>query len=643
MIRSLYSGVSGMKNHQVRMDVIGNNIANVNTTAYKTGRVNFQDTLYQTVLSGGDGRNPAQVGAGMTVASISNNFTQGSQQNTGRTLDLAIDGQGFFMVSDGQNNFYTRDGVFFLDQNGFLVNAEGLRVQSTQGDIRVHNGPVSTINIGPDGSLSGTNWEGNPLQLSSQPLGEREAVPARPAQFIGDTVNAGPMLQEAMLRGTPINVVSTTHNEARVKGNNSGVAPLGINLPPYDMSTHQFTIQYNDGSGPINSGDLNTGLTNITSWQDLAQKLQANIDGGPLQGLVRVSYDPSPYGGLVFETITDPDAIPAITPSITIGGANVNLYMGNVTALTSTGDSVVPMDWTGRSFQIDTGNGWQEVILDASFNAITSGNDLANKLQALLDGMTTPNANVKVRWDNDRLVFETVGTTGRDVPKITLGGPNVSAFIGSATPSVVGINSADWSNKDININFNGTTYEFSQWEKRVAGLDNVINGDALARAMQELIDNKIGKDKVTVTWNGRLRFETKNTPDGITPIIRVGGKDAMDFIGANPQLTQGVAGTPKQILAQEAHIALATFENPEGLLKAGNNLYKTSQSSGGVTVGKANSPGFGSINSSYLEMSNVDLTEEFTNIITTQRGYQANARVITVSDTMLEELINLKR
>lgn len=136
MMRSLYAGVSGLQNHQTRMDVIGNNISNVNTTGFKKGRVNFQDMLSQS-LSGAakptdnkGGVNPKQVGLGMMVASIDTIFTQGSAQTTGNKLDLAIQGNGFFILKDGDKSFYTRAGAFGLDKDGLLVNpGTGLRVQ----------------------------------------------------------------------------------------------------------------------------------------------------------------------------------------------------------------------------------------------------------------------------------------------------------------------------------------------------------------------------------------------------------------------------------------------------------------------------------------------------------------------------------
>ncbi len=141
MMRSLYAGVSGLQNHQVRMDVLGNNISNVNTTGFKKGRVVFQDMLSQTMSGAAKptdevgGINPKQVGLGMVIASIDTIHTQGSLQTTGNMTDLAIQGNGFFVERSGDKLFYTRAGNFGLDENGYLVNpSNGLKVQGWMSD-----------------------------------------------------------------------------------------------------------------------------------------------------------------------------------------------------------------------------------------------------------------------------------------------------------------------------------------------------------------------------------------------------------------------------------------------------------------------------------------------------------------------------
>lgn len=148
MIRSLYSGVSGMRAHQTRMDVIGNNIANVNTTGFKASRVNFQEMLSVSL-------NPFQIGLGESVSSIDSFFTQGAMQVTGRALDMAIDGNGFFMVQEAQSgqNYYTRDGAFYLNGNGDLVNSAGLYVLDSSGNpINLGTG-INSLSIDKHGNI----------------------------------------------------------------------------------------------------------------------------------------------------------------------------------------------------------------------------------------------------------------------------------------------------------------------------------------------------------------------------------------------------------------------------------------------------------------------------------------------------------
>ncbi len=157
MMRSLYSGVSGLKNHQTRMDVVGNNISNVNTTGFKSSRVTFSDTLSQT-LSGASaptenrgGTNPKQIGLGSATSSIDTLFTDGSVQSTGVNTDLCLSGNGLFIVKDGNLSYYTRNGNFKFDKQGYYVNSDGLKVQgwsaTTPGDAINTNGQPSEICI----------------------------------------------------------------------------------------------------------------------------------------------------------------------------------------------------------------------------------------------------------------------------------------------------------------------------------------------------------------------------------------------------------------------------------------------------------------------------------------------------------------
>jgi len=170
----MLSGVSGMRTHQVRMDVIGDNISNVNTTGFKTSRANFQTTLSQTLRSGGGGRNPAQVGTGMSLSGISAKFEQGPLQSTGRTLDIAIEGNGFFQFKDTAtipNSFYTREGTFFIDTEGYIVNSNGLRLcgsNATNDSMQINipaGETIDYIQIGQDGTITGKFSDGTDLEF----------------------------------------------------------------------------------------------------------------------------------------------------------------------------------------------------------------------------------------------------------------------------------------------------------------------------------------------------------------------------------------------------------------------------------------------------------------------------------------------
>lgn len=166
MLRSMYSGISGMKNFQTKLDVIGNNIANVNTYGFKKGRVTFKDAISQSIQGAGGpvttagsergGTNPKQVGLGATIATIDTIDTQGSMQMTGRPLDLAIDGDGYFIVKSGTDTFYTRAGNFYLDQDGTLVTGDGAKVLGIDGaEIKISSDQYTSFTIDDTGKVIG--------------------------------------------------------------------------------------------------------------------------------------------------------------------------------------------------------------------------------------------------------------------------------------------------------------------------------------------------------------------------------------------------------------------------------------------------------------------------------------------------------
>lgn len=176
MIRSLYTGVSGLRGFQTKMDVIGNNISNVNTVGFKKSRAMFQDILSQNIQGatapadqGKGGINPMQVGLGSQVSSIEMAFSAGSPMTTNLPTDLSIEGDGFFVVraSDDSPYYYTRAGNFTRDANGVLVNSQGMKVQAVGGgDITIARDEYVSYSIGKDGAVTGVNAAGEPTEIA---------------------------------------------------------------------------------------------------------------------------------------------------------------------------------------------------------------------------------------------------------------------------------------------------------------------------------------------------------------------------------------------------------------------------------------------------------------------------------------------
>lgn len=190
MLLSLDSGVSALENFQQQLNVIANNIANVNTVGFKSADVNFADTLSQTL--GTTAAGATQIGTGVQTASITNNFSNGSLANTGIQSNLAISGPGFFVVKDSVSgsSYVTQDGSFTVDNNGFLVTSNGLRVQGAAGDLQIGTGtPPPTYTIGTDGTV--TNTTGGTATVAGQIMLQNFANPDQLLK-VGDNLYTAP-------------------------------------------------------------------------------------------------------------------------------------------------------------------------------------------------------------------------------------------------------------------------------------------------------------------------------------------------------------------------------------------------------------------------------------------------------------------
>ncbi|MCR5594275.1 MAG: flagellar hook-basal body complex protein [Lachnospiraceae bacterium] len=536
MMRSLFSGVAGLKTHQTRMDVIGNNIANVNTTAYKSQSMTFQDLLYQTTQNasaanantGAGGINARQIGLGAKTGAISTAITQqGSAQSTNNPFDIMITGDSFFVVSNGSDNFFTRDGAFCVDGVGNLVmSSTGYTVMGWQSDA---DGNVIQDKVSPLRIMSAENMTYPPEATS--------------LAYVSGIVDK--------------NDVNVTSSTGKV-----------IGLSFYDNLGYQYNARFsihelfNDAGEAV--GDFYIQLDKIL-----------NSEGEEVTGL-----NPT-FGGDV--AYTNKDKLTALASGYSIqavtteGVTTYKLYNGD-NEVTTTADSAelaaafkITLDDNGKSDKYDS---WTFNESDGSLTVSKSG--------------TASNA-AYLHFDKDTGLFKGISATA-------------DATTADDATMVLDFPATDANFSDITIDFTNTTMYNNNGTSTVAATNGNTAGLGTGRRLGELSGVSVSKDGIiTGTYdNGQSK-----------------------------------------ILGQ---IAVAAFANAAGLEKAGDNLYTSTPNSGefdGIGIDITANGDY--MTSGVLEMSNVDLANEFTTMITTQRGFQANSRIITVSDTLLEELTNLKR
>lgn len=551
MMRSMYSAVSGLKTHQTRMDVIGNNIANVNTVAFKSSSVTFSDILYQTTsnasganaTTGTGGVNAKQIGLGTTAAATKVSITSaGASETTGNPFDIRLtdkNSTNFFIVNNGSENVFTRSGSFYVDGSGNLCMSStgytvmGWQVDETTGEIRK------------------------------------------------DTVSALRIMQEKNLTSAPEATTQATiagvldENDTDVKNDAGRV----MNLNFYDNLGYQYTAKFaikstgTDGKYTVElTSVLDSNNKNIIADLDKQQISQifGNYNADATLGQYSLSKD------YEYDSAS-------------------NSYTNK-----TTGEKFPIANATDNSTTFVGDNG-SKVSITEIFSGITTtiANNIknnTNNYHVELDN-TTGQATVKGEQTSYDLVFDT--STGK------------FASIGGDTPSKM-LNMSVLSSGLLNRNgnFQNITVDFSQCLNYENGGKSTIGADAGAT------DGKTGKGRKLGAMTG-ISIDTS-------------GRIYGTYDNGNTELL--------------GQIAVAQFSNASGLEKVGESCYRTTLNSGEFDgIGVEISADGSSMTTGELEMSNVDLSSEFTSMITTQRGFQANSRVITTSDTLLEELVNLKR
>lgn len=672
MVKSLYSGVSGLKTHQQRMDVIGNNIANVNTVGNKADVVTFKDVYYQTKRSPSaatatlGGVNPRQVGYGVQMNTTTANMTQSGYTQSDNTFDMAINGQGFFQVMDGAGNiFYTRAGVFNVDEEGYVVNADGYHVLGVTGNS--------------DGQAAGSeilrlvipNTEAHVSSATKKIAGTNVTLSVTaPSDYTDMSVT---FVESQYPYATYANNILSIYfnSDAQYESEqafedaiNDALQAGGVSLPDDVELEFDFESIPDDPNSKIGKNSF-SGYKFTTSDASVEFHYEYNgnhafmrfsIDDNTSTDTVKIVYDDSKDVPEATYSETDgwsitfgEDATQSeISEAIKKGIEDYETKNAGKKASNLTLDSfVVPSDGTKSRGDILT-----ELVKDGSGSKQVRGVSEPGTPPGLLDfTMTEPGA-----YANDyKIVFSYV--QGYDKTKAVWDENTITISV-CANSTIADVNEA------IRRAANGDPKKEIKFNN-ISGLDW---GDGYDGSYAIQPDGSVGTPTAKAAeeiWNpGMLEAFFSGNPS-ITPAGaddsfftkvakglstfaladgRMGDPQSVKDLDIKVQQDGTIIGThPIHGLLVLGRIDLATFDNPNGLAKVGGTNFQETVASGPAQLGIPGSGNTGVVLSGTLEMSNVDLADEFTNMITTQRGYQANSRVITVSDTMLEELLSLKR
>lgn len=570
MMRSLYSGVAGLKTHQTRMDVIGNNIANVNTTAYKSSSMTFSELMSQTTqkasganaTTGVGGTNAKQIGLGVKAGAINTAITtQGSAQSTGNPFDIMITGDNFFVVSNGSENFFTRDGSFYVDGAGNLAmtstgyNVMGWGVDETTGNIKQDT--VTALRI-----MSAANMT-YPPEATTQ-------------------ANISGILDE---------------NDKDVTSANGKT----VNLNFFDARGYSYTAKFTfKQSGEPNTNVYSMELTKLLDSTGAEIDISA-LDFGnrtqqKMETKVTLNTDAYKWDGKVLKTKDGTTEV-----------ANLADIFNQDGSLITPQDDAAAQKQQKALDAIAKAYGY-EGSTDEFLNLyITSAADPKQQLtmQDLLGNMMAGKTTDILPADGSTITMEGryfEGTTvvfNKDTAKLeSVGGSTTNLGINAAFSQLGG------NFSDITIDLSECTNYDNKGTSTIGATSGDLDGPGTGcgRRLGDMIGVYIQKDGMIYA----------NYDNGMTKLL--------------------------------GQIATAAFANASGLEKEGDNLYSATLNSGEFDgIGVDITAGGGYMSTGQLEMSNVDLSSEFTEMITTQRGFQANSRIITVSDTLLEELTNLKR
>jgi flagellar hook protein FlgE len=570
---SLFSGISGLTTLGNSMQIIGDNIANVNTIGFKGASYVFQDLLAQaTATQSGT----AQIGRGTSMGDVYSTFEQGSFESTGNTTDLAIGGDGFFMVREQNSDrvFYTRAGNFRFDKSGYLTNPEGYIMQGWQLD---DNGD----DIGSVRDIQ--------LESFTSPPESSEHVTVI-ANLDSDADSNTSVLSNAWNGTNPIPIQSNNYE-------------YQTTLKAYDSlgSTHDLSLYYDKVEGAQSDWEY---LVTCNPDEDFRAGFAGTASAGLLaRGRIQFSESSGTIlpNGLTMETLTSATGftqnVDNITPPTNNTVADTGIVINNSAAITTAGAVAFNLVSAGGTWQFSPAApaGYPSATIDPTSDLDT--------IRINLDGQPTP------AWD------------------LTINFANTES-----------------NGESLSFNVNGS----NAWTPQTTNSNGYLtfSPDFIGGASTQMnIELDLGaKDDGTGTFVNDSLTTTQFSRASTTTFQSADGYGAGDLQGVDVDVDGVITGIYSNgQLIELNRVALAKFLNIQGLHKEGGNLFRETRESGDAITNHPGTNGLGDISPNSLEQSNVDIATEFVKMITSQRGFQANSKIITTVDQMLAETIQMKR
>jgi flagellar hook protein FlgE len=662
MLRSLMTAVTGVRSHQVMLDVTGNNIANVNTTGFKKDFTIFQDLLYQTSQGASGpsdtrgGINPAQVGLGVKVGAIETIHTQGPAQYTGNKSDMMIEGEGYFVLRDGTKRIYSRAGNFVLDaKNNLAHSGTGYNVQG----YKMTRDATNPQKFVPAGDISDIVI----------PLGRK--MEARATTVVGYRCNLDSRSESYLPIGYADIPYTTNSAKVKINGVDYGTK-FETNLAAADGKGY-LTVTLDSGNG-TSAGKIVFDMVGIKNGLPVLKPRATTVtlNGTTPPGSADVTYDDDTGvlkltdSGVTLWEIDLRKNMSYSSFTVNAGGADYD-FIAEFDEKNLGGSPTTLTLWSVDSTGIKQATATVSFKADGTFDSVSS---LSGSFPATTPPLKATNFKIEVSKNTPSILEVRVAkdlsatspTTFDTVSQITQGGfhqtkltvYDCQGFPYTLEAQFKKLTANRWRWEAFFVDEKGET--MGQLTPTPSSGEMIFD-DSCKIVTPLTVDinvpySLLGRENETITLDFSGKSFGLDTLEGVTQYASettTKGRYQDGYtMGVLNNYTVGKDGTITGVYTNDQNqplyrVALAQFANSQGLEKVGDTMFRETVNSGMANINAATVDGGGAIVGGTLEMSNVDLTEEFTRLILAQRGFQANTRVVTTSDQILEEVVNLKR